>query len=137
MLGWTAACRYVGALSFLTIFDGHAARLLIAAGRHDEARSQLDAGLQLARDTGMRCYDAELLRLKAATSADAGERAELVRSALALAREQKAVVFALRAALDDHRLRGDAALSSVADAVGSFPGDSTWPELAQARELLR
>lgn len=136
MLGWTAACRYVGALSFLTTFDGFAARLMIAAGRLDEARTQIDAGLSLAQDTGMHCYDAELLRLKAATLDDATERATLLQSAIELARRQKSPVFVLRAALDDHRLRGEDALTAVADAVTLFPADSTWPELAVARELL-
>ncbi len=136
MMGWTAACRYVGALSFLTLFDGYAARLLIAAGRLDEARSQIDAGLKLADDTGMHCYDAELLRLRAATVDDSDESAALLQSALELARKQKAPVFILRAALDDHRLRGDIALPSVVDAVNLFPADSSWPYLALARELL-
>jgi class 3 adenylate cyclase len=136
MKGWTAACRYVGALSFLTMFDGYTARLLIAAGRPEEARSQIDAGLTLADDTGMHCYDAELIRLRAATFADSDESAALLRSALELARKQKAPVFVLRAALDDYRLRGDVALPSISDAVKMFPPDSTWPYLAVARELL-
>jgi tetratricopeptide (TPR) repeat protein len=136
MLGWTAACRYVGALSFLTTFDGYAARLLIAAGRFDEARAQIDAGLKLSGDTGMHCYDAELLRLKAATLDDVDEKAALLQSAFELARKQKAPVFALRAALDDHRLRGDPARSAIAEAVKLFSADSTWPDLTRARALL-
>jgi hypothetical protein len=136
MIGWTAACRYVGALSFLTTFDGYAARLLISAGRLDEARAQIDAGLALAGNTGMHCYDAELLRLKAATLDDRDAGAALLQSATELARKQKAPVFILRAALDDHRLRGEVALQSVADAVTLFPADSTWPELTRARALL-
>ncbi|HME47571.1 hypothetical protein [Mycobacterium sp.] len=57
-------------------------------------------------------------------------------AAIALARRQEAVVFELRAALDDFALRGPAAKRSVVEAVGLFPGDSTWPELARARALL-
>lgn len=136
LMGWTAACRYVGALSFLTSFDGQAARLLIAAGRLDEARAQTDAGLALAEETGMQYYDAELLRLKAATVDDTETRTALLMSAWDLARRQGSPVFALRAALDDYRLRGAPARRKVAEAAQLFPADSTWPELAQARTVL-
>ena len=50
----------------------------------------------------MHCYDAELFRLRAATHEDPEDAARLP-SATELARKQKAPVFALRAALDDHR----------------------------------
>jgi hypothetical protein len=136
MLGWTAACRYVGALSFLTSFDGYAARLLIAAGRLEQASAQIDSGLALAKDTGMHYYDAELLRLKAAATEDPAGRSTLLSSALAMSRKQHAPVFALRAAVDDYKLRGHAALPSLADAVKGLGAESTWPELAEARALL-
>ncbi len=136
LMGWTAACRYVGAKSFLQSFDAHAAQLLIAAGRCTEAAAQISAGLELANDTGMHFYDAELLRLRAATHGDPEKRQADLRAAFDLARRQGAPVFALRAALDDHRLRGAAAIPTVAEAVGLFAPDSSWPALVRARALL-
>jgi hypothetical protein len=84
----------------------------------------------------MHYYDAELLRLRAATHGDPVARHADLQSALDLARGQGAPVFVLRAALDDYRLRGEAARQSVIDAVRQFPADSDWPELAQARAAL-
>ena len=42
------------------LFDAVLGRLLIAAGQPEAARERLDTGLQLAQDTGMHFYDAEL-----------------------------------------------------------------------------
>ena len=53
--------------AYLTFFGSVLARLLIAAGQPEQARARLDTALQLARDTGMHYYDAELLRLRAQT----------------------------------------------------------------------
>jgi hypothetical protein len=136
LLGWTAACRYVGARSFLQSFDARAAQLLIAVGRHADARVQISTGLQLADETGMHYYDAELLRLRATTHEDQEARQKDLTAAFDLARKQGAPVFALRAALDDYRLRGEPARGSVAEAVGMFASDSSWPDLRHARALL-
>ena len=59
--------RTVGMNIYLTSFDAVLARLLTAAGQPDQARARLDTALQLAEDTGMHFYDAELLRLRAHT----------------------------------------------------------------------
>jgi hypothetical protein len=84
-------------------------RLLIAAGQPEEARTRLDTGLQLAQDTGMCFYDAELLRLRAHTNADPDARRADIAAALELARRQGATFFELRAAVDDFDLRGEPA----------------------------
>lgn len=136
LLGWTAACRYVGARSFLQSFDARAAQLLIAVGRQSEAQAQISAGLQLADETGMHYYDAELLRLRAATHEDDETRQRDLAAAIDLARKQRAPVFALRAALDDYRLRGEPARRAVAEAIRMFAPDSAWPDLERARALL-
>lgn len=120
---------------FLTFYDSVAARLLFAAGRTEEARARLDTALQLAADTDVHFYDAELLRLRAHTERDADDRDRCLQEALALARRQGAAIFELRAAADLYRLRGDPSLSVIADAVGRFPPHSTWPELARAQAL--
>ena len=54
--------RAVELNEFVTFFDGVLGRLLIAAGQPEGARARLDAALQLAEDTEMRFYNAELLR---------------------------------------------------------------------------
>ena len=96
----------VGLNLYLTFYDAVLGRLLIAAGQPEQARARLDTALQLARDTGMRFYDAELLRLRAHTHTDPDARRADIAAALDLARRQGATLFELRAALDDFDLRG-------------------------------
>ncbi|CAN3127129.1 ATP-binding protein [Mycobacterium sp. smrl_JER01] len=119
---------------FLTFYDSVVARLLIASGRTEEARARLDTALLLAADTDVHFYDAELLRLRAHTEAEADDRDRCLRDAAALARRQGAAIFELRSAADLYQLRG--ARDGLADAVERFPPDSSWPELARARALL-
>ncbi|KUH99808.1 adenylate/guanylate cyclase domain-containing protein [Mycobacterium sp. IS-3022] len=121
---------------FLTFYDSIVARLLFAAGRTDEARARLNAALQLAAETDVHFYDAELCRLRAHTEADTDSRDRCLQDALALARTQGAAIFELRSAADILQLRGDSARGVLAEAVGRFPPDSTWPELARAQALL-
>lgn len=73
---------------FLTFYDSIVARLLFAAGRTDEARARLDAALQLAADTDVHFYDAELCRLRAHTEPDSDSRDRCLQDAHALARRQ-------------------------------------------------
>jgi hypothetical protein len=137
LIGWATTSRLLGASGWVTWFDGHGARLLIVTGRLGEARDQLNLGLQLAEETGMRFYNAELLRLRAATHDNPDDRREDLAAAFELARRQETPVFALRAALDIYQLHGETAQPSVDEAMTMFPADSTWPELARARALLR
>ena len=74
---WRIAEEYM----YLTFFDSDLGRLLIAASQPQVARERLDTGLQLAQDTGMRFYDAELLRLRAHTHP--GDRRADITGALA------------------------------------------------------
>ena len=85
--------------------------------RHD---SQISIGLQLSDETDMHYYDAELLRLRAATQESPEMRQADLTAAFDLARNQGAPVFALRAALDDFQERGEQARNAVAEAVGMF-----------------
>jgi hypothetical protein len=59
---------------YSTFYDAVLGRLLIAASQPEQARARLDTGLQLAEDTGMHFYDAELLRLRARTQPDPDAR---------------------------------------------------------------
>ncbi len=122
----------VGMNVYITFHDAVLGRLLIAAGQPEAARERLDTALQLAEDTGMHFYDAELLRLRAHTHTDPDARRADIGAALDLARRQGATLFELRAALDDFELRGEPARAALADAASRIPTDSALPELARA-----
>jgi predicted ATPase len=109
---------------------------MIAAGQLEQARDRLDGGLQLAEETGMHFYDAELLRLRAQTHTDPVARQAGIGAALELARRQGATLFELRTAIDDFEARGAAARAAVVDVVSRMPVDSACPEYAQAQAIL-
>jgi len=110
---------------YLTFFDSDLGRLLIAASQPQVAPERLDTGLQLAQDTGMRFYDAELLRLRAHTHTDEDARRADIAAALALARRQGATLFELRAALDDFELRGEPARATLVDVASRISTPTT------------
>jgi tetratricopeptide (TPR) repeat protein len=112
-------------------------RLLIAGEQVDQARARLDTALQFAADTGVRFYDAELLRARAHTHTEPNARADDLAAARELARRQGARLFEIRASLDDFDLRGEPARRHLIDAIGTIPKDSRLPELARARAALR
>ena len=75
--------RALAVRSLITFYDAVLARLLSAAGLLDQARDRLQVALQLADESGMHFYDAELLRIRAHTTDDPGsQRAELTRQPL-------------------------------------------------------
>lgn len=129
--------RAVELNEFVIYFGGVLARLLIADGEHERARDELDAVLQVAEETEIRFYNAELLRLRSQTRIDLDARRADVAAALELARSQGATLFELRAALDDAELRGNAALAALVDVVARFPRGGGWPELSRANALMR
>jgi tetratricopeptide (TPR) repeat protein len=122
---------------YRTFFDSVLGRLLIAAGQPEAARECLDTALQLAQDTDMHFYDAELLRLRAHTHTDRQAMQADIGAAVDLARRQGATLFELRAALDDVALRGQPARATLVDAVSRLPASSAFPELAQAQAALK
>lgn len=128
--------RNAEAKLFVTFYDGVLARLLTAAGRTEEARMRLDAALQSGEETGANFYRAELLRLRAHTTDDVDARDADLRAAVDTACEQGALIFELRAAMDDFELHGDSSRGTLVDAISRFPADSGWPELVRARTLL-
>jgi hypothetical protein len=123
-------------LVYATFYDAILGRLLTSAGRLDDARRAFDAGLDLACDTGMHFYDAELLRLRARTRANVDERHADVFAALELARRQGATLFELRAAVDDVELRGQPARAALQGVARRFSPQDEWPELTRARAAL-
>lgn len=128
--------RAVELNEFVTYFGGVLARLLIANGEFKRAREELDAVLQIAEETEIRFYNAELLRLRAQTTAELDKRRKDTAAALELARSQGATLFELRAALDDAELRGHASLAALIDVVGRFPTGAGWQELTRAHGVI-
>lgn len=129
---WPAA----GFGAFAPMYHGVLCRLLIAVGEMDEASRRLQAGLQLAEETGVHNCDAELLRLRSHSRAEPEERTHDIAASIEVARRQGTHLFGLRAALDDFELRGQPARTELRFAVEQIPADSRWPELARARALL-
>jgi tetratricopeptide (TPR) repeat protein len=122
--------------TFLACYDGTLAQLLMATGRMEEGRQRIDLALQMAEDTGMHFYDAELLRIRSHTHTDTGIRHAGLRSAIDLARRQGATNFEIRAAADDFELMGEPSRAALLDALGRLPADQKWPYLARTRALL-
>jgi class 3 adenylate cyclase/tetratricopeptide (TPR) repeat protein len=117
---------------FLPAFMATAGRLRAAAGDTDGAAARYDETLQFGRSTGIRFYEAEVLRLRAHLLAS-DEVSATLRAALDLARSQGAAPFELRIARD-LVAHGDAdALTLVAEAVTQFGPDARFPELDDAR----
>lgn len=125
---WRANRRNI----YRPFYDRVVGRLLIAMGEPELARRRLDEALELAEETGMHCYDAELLRLRAHTHADPVTRRADLAAALALAQRQGAPLFELRAALDDFDLTGDQARAALTTAVSRLPVDCAFPEYRRA-----
>jgi class 3 adenylate cyclase/tetratricopeptide (TPR) repeat protein len=117
---------------FLPAFMATVGRLRAAAGDVDGAAARYDETLQFGRSTGIRFYEAEVLRLRAQLLPASQVSGEL-RAALDLARSQGAAPFELRIARD-LVANGDAdALKLVAEAVARFAPDAHYPELEDAR----
>jgi class 3 adenylate cyclase/tetratricopeptide (TPR) repeat protein len=136
MTGFVEFWRSVGLYAYQTQYDCILGQLLTAAGRLDEARARIDTALQIAQDTGMHRYDAELLRARAHTHTDHDNRAADLAAAIELARHQDAPLFELRAAIDDFELRGRNARAVLTDAADRLPTDGGLPEMARAQALL-
>ncbi|PJE24155.1 MAG: cyclase [Mycobacterium sp.] len=128
--------RSVGLYAYQTHYDCIIGQLLSAVGRHDEARERLDAALTLSEETGMRFFDAEILRARARTHSDLTAKTADIDAAIKLAREQDAPLFEVRAALDAFEVDGRHARANLVDAVGRFASDCSLPEVVQARALL-
>jgi tetratricopeptide (TPR) repeat protein len=100
------ASRRMSLNSYLTFHDGVIGRLLVAAGRPEKARERLDMSLRHAQETGMRFYDAEVLRVRAHTFAQPEERRTALADAIQSARHQGATLFELRCLVDSFDLLG-------------------------------
>ena len=128
--------RLMSLNSYLTYHDAVIGRLLVAAGQPEKARERLDMSLRHAQETGMRFYDAEVLRVRAHTFAGPGERRAALAEAIKCARHQGATLFELRCLIDSFDLLGEGSRSELVDAVRRFGDAGPWPELAKAQQIL-
>ena len=128
--------RFIHLNSYLTFHDAVIGRLLIAAGQPEKARERLETALRHADETGMKFYDAELMRVRAHTITDPKQRRAALSEACEYARRQGAPLFELRCLLDSFDLLGEVDRSELADAVRRFQGDGRWPEYARAQTIL-
>jgi class 3 adenylate cyclase/tetratricopeptide (TPR) repeat protein len=150
--GLALARRACDAPAYLTKTEGHTGRLFALArcceraGRVDEALGLLDESLRSMTAAGDLCFDAEVHRLKgewliAHSPHRRREAEECFRRALAVAREQQARLWELRAAVGLARLwrddgKREDARDLLAPIYGWFTEGFGEPDLQEAKALL-
>ncbi|MDQ2648442.1 MAG: AAA family ATPase [Actinomycetota bacterium] len=130
------AWQMVDLRSCLTIYHTVLGHMTHGSGDLSAARDRYEESLELARNTGMRFYDAETLRLRAHLADSDANVIQELHEALDLARSQGASPFELRIALDLHDLQGTAALDVLRTAVDGFRADASYVELDEARRRI-
>jgi hypothetical protein len=128
----------------LPILSAFLTEALAAAGMREEAAWAVDDGLRLSEADEDRDFAAELLRLRGCLRERAGDRtaAEVdLEAALALARQQGAKLWELRAAASLARLWRDQgrlaeARGLLAPVYAAFTEGFAFPDLVEARALL-
>ena len=140
-----AAYKNQGNKLYVPLFQGLLAEIE-ADGDADGALTSLDETLALARETGERWTDAFLHRIRGeillkCDPANPASAEEAFLSAIAIAQQQKAKSFELRAALSLARLyqsanRAADAHAVLAPALEGFSPTPELPEIAEAQTLL-
>jgi class 3 adenylate cyclase/predicted ATPase len=136
--------RSTGAESLRPYHVALLARSHEIAGQIEEAAAQLDDALQIVERTGERWFAAELSRHKGQLllrQGHAGAAEDFYRKALAIAEEQEAKLWELRAAVNLARLRCDQgrhaeARDLLAPVYGWFTEGFDTPDLKEAKALL-
>lgn len=139
------ALRASGAIYSVPVVHCHLGNLLLERQLPDEARLCWDYAHGMTEAHGEQVWKVELLRLAAHLKAYDDDRdgaEEGYRQAIDLAHEQGAKSFALRAALDLHRLLASTARAregreTVFSILESFDQSSDSPDLRRARELTK
>lgn len=131
----------LGMLSGASETLGYAAEALLLAGDLDGARRELDRALEVAAKFGERIYLPQLLLIDAAISSGRGDTrraGELVRAAIAEAREQGASWFELVASvrLCEYAVSRPADRDELAKLVDRLPEASGTVVFEKARALL-
>jgi class 3 adenylate cyclase len=130
------ASRLMNLNCYLTFHDAVIARLLLTADQPDRARERLDAALQHAAGAEMYFYDAELLRIRAATFTEVRQRTDALAAACRLAHEQGATLFELRCLLDIFAIDSASAAPALAEVLRRLPEKSGFQEVGQARTIV-
>jgi class 3 adenylate cyclase/tetratricopeptide (TPR) repeat protein len=138
MANWTNAL-------FTTVVSSILAEACLRAGRYQEAMDAVAAGREHSLRTGEHYAESELERVAGETlirmGAGTAEAEQCIRRAIALATEQGAKWFELRATRSLARLlaqqgRCDQARTMLADIYGWFTEGLDTPELKEAKALL-
>lgn len=144
-----AVYQAIGAELGRPTFLGILAGVCHDLGRHDEARAAIDEALALGERTGLRYWDAELLRLRGVIALGAGtneapgdgEAEASFLAALEVARRQSARFLELRAATSLARFRHargrtDEARRLLTAVLASLDEGQTTADVREARALL-
>jgi predicted ATPase len=140
----SAAYHATGANTWMPHFIALLGKAYEIAGQVEEAAIRLDEALRIVEQTGERWFAAELNREKGQLLLRQGHTAraeELYRKALAIAREQEAKLWELRAAASLARLRRDQgrraeARELLAPIYNWFTEGFDTPDLKEAKALL-
>jgi predicted ATPase len=145
----TAARAAISDVEFrlwLPFYEGLLARLEAEQGETDAALDRIDAALALAAETGEHWANSLLLRFRGEfllerDPENKSPAEEAFLAAIAVAREQRARVFELQAALSLARLYHSASRPSDAydvlePAMQGFSPSQEFPEIAEAQALL-
>jgi class 3 adenylate cyclase len=129
--------RAIGANVGVPYFAAVHSERLAAAGRHDEAWIVSSRAVTEARESGLLCWFAEVLRLHARNcraTRRTGEAEAALAQAVEVAVRQGAMLWTLRALLD--RIAEGGSPDGLAAAAAAFPASADLPELHQSRAIL-
>jgi class 3 adenylate cyclase/tetratricopeptide (TPR) repeat protein len=138
--GWATS----GGIQASTSLAAGAAEVLLDAGRRDEATEFLLAGEKTLQETEEKYQAARLLALRGRLGeldGDAAAAATLYRQAIAIAEQQGALLYSLRAATRLARLyqsqgRADEANAVLQPIYARFTEGFDYPDLVRARSVL-
>ena len=146
MRGGIAACDGMGNVLYTTLFETALAEAEAEAGEIEAGIASIDHAVALTERTGQRWNEADTHRVRGeilvkCDPANTAPAEEAFLTAIAIAQQQKARSFELRAALSLARLyqstnRAADAHAVLAPAVEGFSPTPEFPEIEEARALL-
>jgi class 3 adenylate cyclase/predicted ATPase len=137
--------RALGAEAFVPCFRTQLAEIRLAVGQFDAALHDVDQAIEQAERTGEEWFSAESYRLRAAimqrmSPTDVNGALVEVGTARRLAGRQGALMFELRAMLDELELRTESGrvqpLEELHELIERCPAGTRGAEVARARALL-
>ena len=141
-----AACHDIGNLVYMTLLETALAETEAEAGEIEAALGSIDRTVALTERTGQRWNEADTHRARGEIlfkrdPANAAPAEEAFLTAIAVAQQQKARSFELRAALSLAKLyrssgRAADAHAILAPALEGFSSKSEFPEIEEAQALL-